>query len=184
MEKIFELDEQFLVYLNQMGSAEQDDFWLLITNWWAWLPFFAFIFWITFRYFSQREAWQIVYYVVLTLFVTASITSATKELVERLRPLHTESLIPYLRIITTEKGYSFFSGHTSNSFAVCTFLYLVFRKRLKWAFWVYIWAIPYAFSRLYLGVHFPLDILVGFLVGISIAHIFFYYYDKRKKHRL
>ena len=106
-------------------------------------------------------------------------TTATKELVQRLRPLHNEELIPYLRIITTEKGYSFFSGHTSNSFAICTFLYLVLRSVLRWAFWVYLWAVPYAFSRMYLAVHFPTDVAVGLVIGITMAILGYRFFEKK-----
>ena len=176
-----EKDHQLLVAINQTGTVAWDAFWLLITNAWNWIPFFALVLWANFYFFSKREAWRIFGYAIGTLLFTVLLTNTTKELVGRLRPLHTQSLIPQLRVIIGERGYSFFSGHTSNSFALMTFLYLVFRKRMKWAFWLFFWPLPYAYSRLYLGVHFPTDILVGCLVGITTAHLGYWLYRRGRK---
>lgn len=178
-QKIIDLDYQLLVKINQMGTASQDKFWLYITDATHWIPFFIFLLFICFRFFPKQQAGQILLFTILTLLTTILLTNGTKELVARLRPIHNEELIPLLRIVTPEQGYSFFSGHTSNSFAICTFLYLTFRERMRWAWWVYVWAVPYAFSRMYLGVHFPLDILVGMCVGSSVAYLFFYLYKKK-----
>lgn len=139
---------------------------------------FIFILWINFYFFPKKIAWRIIFYTLGVLLVTVLITNTTKEIVARPRPLNTPELIPYLRIILSQDGYSFFSGHTSNSFAICTFLYLVFRRRMKFAFWVFLWAIPYAYSRMYLAVHFPTDIIIGFLVGITTATIGYYIFKK------
>lgn len=179
-QKLLDIDHQLLVAINQMGTASQDAFWLYITNAMNWIPFFMVLLYTCFRFFPKRQAGQILLFTLLTLFTTVLLTNGTKELVARLRPIHTEELVPFLRIVTPEEGFSFFSGHTSNSFAICTFLYLVYRERMRWAWWVYIWAVPYALSRLYLGVHFPLDVFVGMCVGISVACLFFYWYKKRE----
>ena len=176
-----EKDHQLLVAINQTGTVAWDAFWLLTTNAWNWIPFFALVLWANFYFFTKREAWRIFGYAIGTLLFTVLLTNTTKELVGRLRPLHTQSLIPQLRVIIGERGYSFFSGHTSNSFALMTFLYLVFRKRMKWAFWLFFWPLPYAYSRLYLGVHFPTDILVGCLVGIATAHLGYWLYCRGGK---
>ena len=178
-QKILDIDHQILVKINQIGTESQDFFWLYITDAIHWIPFFIVLLYICFRFFPKQKATQILLYTILTLFTTILLTNGTKELVARLRPIHNQELIPLLRIVTPEQGYSFFSGHTSNSFAICTFLYLAFRERMRWAWWVYVWAVPYAFSRLYLGVHFPLDVLVGMCVGILVAYLFFYLYKKR-----
>ncbi|EGD34457.1 MULTISPECIES: phosphatase PAP2 family protein [unclassified Capnocytophaga] len=180
LKDLLQKDYQLLVAINQTGTISWDTFWIAITNAWNWIPFFILILWINFYFFSKREAWRIFFYTLGILLLTIVITNTTKEIVARLRPLHTASLIPHLRIILQEKGYSFFSGHTSNSFAICTFLYLVFRKRIKVAFWVFLWPIPYAYSRMYLGVHFPTDIFIGILVGIATGTIGYWVYKKRQ----
>ncbi len=179
IERIIDLDHQLLIFINQTGSTEWDSFWLTITDAWNWIPFYVLILFLVFRYFSKREVKWILICFSLTFLCTALMTTGTKELVQRLRPLHNEELIPYLRIITTEKGYSFFSGHTSNSFAICTFLYLVLRSVLRWAFWVYLWAVPYAFSRMYLAVHFPTDVAVGLVIGVSTAVLVHRFFEKK-----
>lgn len=179
LEKIIDKDHQLLIFINQQGSVEWDNFWLTLTNVWNWLPFFLLMLFVAIKNFSKKEVQKILIYTLYTLIFTVILTNGTKEIVQRLRPLHNEELIQYLRIITKEKGYSFFSGHTSNSVAICTFIYLVFKSKLRWAFWVYLWAIPYAFSRLYLGVHFPSDILVGILVGVFTSNLVYYFYKKK-----
>ncbi|MDO4881673.1 MAG: phosphatase PAP2 family protein [Capnocytophaga sp.] len=175
---ILNYDKELLIAINQTGNVSYDAFWLTITNAWNWIPFFLGILLVNFYFFPKKIAWRIFFYTLAVLFSTVLITNITKEIIARPRPINTPEIIPYLRVLLTQDGYSFFSGHTSNSFAICTFLFLVFRQKLKFSSWVFLWAIPYAYSRMYLGVHFPSDILVGFLVGITIATIGYYIFKK------
>ncbi|MDO4229249.1 MAG: phosphatase PAP2 family protein [Capnocytophaga sp.] len=175
---LIKTDNQILISINNSGTPFQDAFWLFITNALNWIPFFALLLYIIFRFFP-REKWKILIFTLLSLFTTVLITNTTKEIVRRIRPLNDELLLPYLRVITPQNGYSFFSGHTSNSFAICIFLFLVFRQKMRWSFWIFVWAIPYSYSRLYLGVHFPSDVLVGMIVGTSVAYIYFRLYNRK-----
>ena len=87
--------------------------------------------------------------------------------------------IPFFILILWINFY-FFSKREAWRIFFCTFLYLVFRKRIKVAFWVFLWPIPYAYSRMYLGVHFPTDIFIGILVGIATGTIGYWVYKKRQ----
>ena len=178
LDKLIEKDYQLLVYINQTGSIPWDSFWLLVTNAWNWIPFFLLILWVNFYFFPKKEAWKIFGYTLGVLFVTIFITNGTKELVARITSSSYLRTDPTAENHPYREGYSFFSGHTSNSFAICTFLYWVFRTRLRVAFWLFLWPIPYAYSRMYLGVHFPTDILVGILVGLSTGSIGYKIYKK------
>lgn len=178
-QKIIDFDHWLLILINNNGTLWQDTFWLRITNTLYWIPFFIVILYATFRFFKKKETLRMLKYVLLILLTTILITNSTKEMVMRLRPLYSADIAPFLRIITKEEGYSFFSGHTSNSFAICMFLYLIFHKHTKWAFGLFLWAVLFSFSRLYLGVHFPSDILIGCFVGCIVGYCYFRFYTRK-----
>ena len=114
--------------------------------------------------------------VCMTITVVALLTGITKELVARLRPGNTEEINSLIRILKRPAGYSFFSGHASNSFSMTTAVFLFLRRELRWSWLFFIWPIIFALSRIYVGVHFPLDILVGAGVGIVSAILFYRLY--------
>ena len=92
-----------------------------------------------------------------------------KESVERIRPCNDNGFKKnvFLRA-PCGSGYSFTSSHAANHFAVATFLILVFGQRLKkWRFLLLFWAISIGFAQIYVGVHYPLDVLCGFAFGAS-----------------
>ncbi|MGY8915678.1 MAG: phosphatase PAP2 family protein [Flavobacteriales bacterium] len=97
----------------------------------------------------------------------------TKEFVARLRPNNNEEINTIIRILRSPTGYSFFSGHASSSFSITTLVFLFLRPKFKWAWVFYIWPLLFTFSRIYVGVHYPVDILVGAMVGILSALMFY-----------
>ncbi len=176
LERLLQWDRDVFVQLNNLGVERYDWFWTLVTHIATWIPLYLFFFWLLFLKFPRKEALYKALTVLCLVVFVLSITHWTKIYVERLRPNNTEEISTLIRILKSPTGYSFFSGHASFSFSV-TFLMLFFlRKVFKWAPLFLIWPLLFATSRIFVGVHFPLDILVGALVGILSAYLFYRLY--------
>ena len=107
--------------------------------------------------------------VILTFIITLTLTNITKEYVGRIRPNNVAEISAMIRVLQEPKTYSFFSGHASSSFSIVTFLVLAIRSFNPWVYLAYIWPLIFVASRIYVGVHYPSDILVGAMVGTIIA---------------
>jgi len=176
LEKILEWDRETFIYLNNLGIEDYDLFWITVTNFNTWIPLFITFFILIFIKYPKREALFVtVTILVMVLFVT-TITDLTKFSVARLRPNNTEDINTLIRILKSPSTYSFFSGHSSSSFSITTIVILFLKNRFKWCWLFSIWPILFVTSRIFVGVHFPVDIIVGTLVGICSALLFYMLY--------
>lgn len=166
LETLIELDKELLIYLNNLGSAAFDPFWLFITKQLNWLPFYLVLFYFLFKQLGWKKVGIIVLFLAFLILCTDQLTNLAKYSVQRLRPCNTEDIKGMLRIVKTSSSFSFFSGHASNSSATMLFVFLILRRYYKHAYWVFLFPLVFAYSRIYLSLHFPLDILVGFTVGV------------------
>jgi undecaprenyl-diphosphatase len=110
---------------------------------------------------------------VVAFIATMGFTFLVKTMFLRLRPNNQPELQDLIRILQSPTNYSFFSGHASSSFVVATFVVLCIKEKYKWIYAIYIWPILFVMSRIYVGVHYPSDLIVGAMVGILFAHIFY-----------
>ena len=178
LEQLLQWDQELFVYLNSLGSTPYDFFWITVTTIQNWIPIFILFFVIIALKYPKKEALFVVLTVVaLAIFIT-QFTDVVKHAVERLRPNNTPEIKEYIRILKNPGSYSFFSGHSSSSSSIATLLYLFLRKRCKGAILFFIWPLLFAYSRIYVGVHYPLDIIVGTIVGVICAFIFYKIYIK------
>jgi undecaprenyl-diphosphatase len=176
LDKILQWDRETFVYLNSLGIEQYDMFWSIVTKFPPWIPLFVLIITLFFIKSSKREAlFMILTLLAMVLFVS-TLTDLTKNVVARLRPNNDEEINTLIRILKSPSGFSFFSGHASSSFSVITFVVLFLRHHFKWVYLFYIWSILFAISRIYVGVHFPVDLIVGALVGILSAWLFYKLY--------
>lgn len=178
LQLIQQWDRQLLMLINFDGSAAYDRFWMLYTNGLTWVPLAAVVIWCLLRRGGWRHA-LLITLVLCLLFVISDfvVASLIKPLVGRIRPSHDAQVMNLLSYVDNYHGgrFGFPSNHASNGFAVATMLALIFRRPLV-IFSAFLWAIGSCYSRMYLGVHYPSDILTGAAIGALAAVGLWYAY--------
>lgn len=176
MEQLIELDKELLLFLNNLGSEQWDGFWLFVTKQFYWSPLFAIIFYFLIKKIGWKNFGLVVVFLSLLILVTDQMTNLFKFSFERLRPCNDPSVNDYIRVVLERKSFSFFSGHASNSMASTVFIFLIIQKYYKHSYLLFLFPFIFAYSRIYLGLHFPADILTGYLFGIFTGTLFYRIY--------
>jgi len=172
-DKILEWDRETLIYLNNLGTADTDTFWHIITTFSSWTPLLLLIVFLVYRNYSRKEFfWILISFAMMILFLTISVFMA-KEFFGRLRPTNEPEINALLRILREPRDFSFFSGHAASSFAIVGLATFYLGKKVKWAYLFFIWPLLFSYSRLYFGVHYPTDLFVGGTVGMFFALLFY-----------
>ena len=177
-----QIDEALFISIHHAGSHEfLDVLMLLMRNALTWVPLYLFVLIYIIRY--RRNKAVIFLACTLITFAIADYGSASilKPMFQRLRPCFNEDLQPHLRnLIECGGRYGFPSSHASNHFALAAFWFLSLRSigiRRWW--WVWVWALLIGYAQVYVGKHYPLDIvggaIYGFLVGWLISRLFIWW---------
>lgn len=166
-------DKELFVYLNGLGVEAWDQFWVIATNQFSWIPWFLMLFFLIYKAYGWKKALLLIFISALLVTFSDQFVNLIKDYFGRLRPNNDPELKDTIRILHRSSSFSFVSGHSTTSFAVTTFMILTLRKFYKYPFLLLIWPIIFAYSRIYVGVHFPVDIFVGMLLGITIGYIFY-----------
>ncbi len=172
------IDRQVLLFFNGFHADALDPVMYYITQTEFWIPLYLFLIYLMFRT-HGKQAWWALAAIAVCILITDQATSAIlKPLVARPRPSHEPSLEGILHLVNNYRGgkYGFASGHAANTFAVAMFVFLFFRDRYRMIWLVFAWAVIMTYTRLYLGVHYPGDILVGGLIGIGAGWFSFRLY--------
>lgn len=174
IEFISQLDTDILLWLNGNHNQFWDDVMWFATGKFTWLPFYMIL---TFLLIWKYKKDSILMILLIALLITISDQLASgifKPLFERLRPSHNPYLVGKLHLVNNYRGgrFGFISSHAANVFSLAFYLTLVARDRLKWIPLVLIpWAIFVSVSRVYLGVHYPADIIVPAILSLPLAWI-------------
>lgn len=171
-------DKDLFLTLNGLHSNWMDHFMWLMSETAVWLPFFLFFLYLIIREMRSQSLWLILTFALLITFADQIASGVFKPLVERLRPTHDPSISNLVHIVNNYRGghYGFFSSHAANVFAFAGLSLLLIRNWL-YTVLILIWASLIAYSRIYLGVHFPLDILTGAVFGMLSSYGFYYLYN-------
>jgi len=173
LDKIIQYDKDLLVYLNGLGTENWDGVWLLITNQLSWIPLYLLFFYLIFRSFGWKKGLGLMLLTALLVTFSDQFTVFIKNYFERLRPNRDPSINEVIRILKNNSSFSFVSGHATTSTAVTLLMHLRLKKYYPYTGLFFIWPLLFSYSRVYLGVHFPIDVLTGALLGLLIGYSFF-----------
>lgn len=170
-EQLLQLDQDLLVFLNGLGSESFDSFWKIITKQIYWAPFFVGVFYLLQKKVGWKNFGIIILFLAVLITFTDQMTNLFKYSFQRLRPCNVPELDGIIREVVTRKSFSFFSGHAANSMASTVFIFLIIRKYYRNTFLLFAFPLIFAYSRIYLGLHFPGDILTGYLFGATFGFV-------------
>lgn len=175
MQTLLDLDRELLLYLNSLHACWLDPIMLWLTKTIVWLPLYLFLLFLIIKNYG-KQSWIPIVGIGITILLTDRVTSGLmKPYFERLRPSREPSLAGLVHLVDGYTGgkFGFASSHAANTFGTATFFSLLFREKHRWMQWLFLWAALMTYTRIYLGVHYPGDILVGGMIGILSGWIGF-----------
>src|SRR5258708_17396824 len=173
MQTLIDLDKKLLLFLNGLNSPYLDPVMFYTTKTFFWLPLYLLLVFLIFKNYKQ-EGWFILIGAAVTIVLTDQITSSLmKPFFARLRPSQDPTLEGLVHLVNGYKGgfYGFASSHAANTFGTAIFIWLTLNSFYKKIGWVFAWAAFMTYTRIYLGVHFPGDIIVGGIIGLACGWI-------------
>ncbi|HNX66425.1 MAG TPA: phosphatase PAP2 family protein [Bacteroidales bacterium] len=173
-----ELDRNLLLYLNSFHSPFWDSVMVFITGKLEWIPLYLFIIWLFWRKY-RGKVWIPILIAVLGLLLSDQISVLIKNSVQRLRPGRDPSLIGLVHLVNNYRGgmYGFVSSHAANTFAFAALSASILRN--KWyTLFLFVWASVVSYSRIYLGVHFPGDVVCGAILGLMVGYGLYFGFRK------
>ncbi len=173
LQDIIQIDQNLLIYLNNLGSTKWDSLWLFITNQFFWTPLFILIFYLTIKSYGWKAGGVLILSMIVLVAFSDQFTNFIKNTVQRSRPNNNEEIKHLLRVLINPQSYSFMSGHATTSTFFSVYVLLLLKDNYKYIYLILLFPLVFSYSRLYLGVHFPIDIFVGILIGITFANLYF-----------
>ena len=175
IEQLLEFDTELFIFLNNLGLETWDGLWLVITDKLTFIPLYAILLFLLYKKYGLKSLLVFVVVVALMITFTDQITNVFKRGFERPRPCGETDLIERIRFIAVRCGkYGFFSGHSSNSMAAAVFAGLMLKPYYKNLIFILLfWSAVVAYSRIYVGVHYPLDIVCGLTFGAISGFLFY-----------
>ncbi len=175
MESLIDLDKYWFKVINSQWNNSFFDLVLpYIRNQFTWGPLYIFLVVFVLVNFKKNAGWWILFFIgtaVLSDFVSSDLI---KKNVLRLRPCNDPDMADQLRFLVgyRPKSSSFTSSHATNHFAAAAFLYYTLKNHIgKWAWLFFAWAFVIVYAQIYVGVHYPIDVICGGIIGFILGYL-------------
>lgn len=182
IEAIESVDRDLFLFLNGLHHPALDQVMYYMTEDKIWIPFFLLLLYMLYK----AHGWKVMLWSLLGVALIITLADRIsvdlfKNVFLRYRPSHNLELYDLVHTVNNYRGgqYGFVSSHAANSAGMATFIYMLLRQAsAKWAWIVIAWAVLFSYTRIYLGVHYPGDILGGALLGAGIGYLVYLAFQK------
>jgi len=174
MEYLNQLDTQLFMLINESHNAFFDPIMYWLSDKLIWAPMYLLIVFLMVRRYKIRGVLMLLFVGLVIALCDQMASGILKNTIQRLRPSHEPALAGLIYISKAGPGglYGFASSHAANVFGLASFLCFVLDTKFRYLkYWLIIWAILVAYSRVYNGVHYPGDVLVGAFIGITFGFL-------------
>jgi undecaprenyl-diphosphatase len=174
MEYLNQLDTQLFMLINESHNAFFDPMMYWLSDKLIWIPMYLLIIFLMIRRYKTRGVLMLLFIGIVIALCDQTASGLLKNTVQRLRPSHEPALAGLIHLSKAGAGglYGFASSHAANVFGLATFLYFVLDTKFKiLKYWLFTWAVLVAYSRIYNGVHYPGDVLVGSFIGVAFGFL-------------
>lgn len=172
----------FIQVNNHQSNSFFDAIMPYIRNSFFWAPVYLFLFFFIVINFKKNRWWWVIFFLCIVSLTDMTSSRLVKEAFERLRPCRDPDFFQHVRLLVNScsGGYSFTSSHAANHFGMATFMFLTLRPVIgKWIWLVFAWAAIIGYAQVYVGVHYPFDVLGGAAIGFAFGWVFGSFFNKR-----
>lgn len=182
LQKLEQWDQWLFIQINsEQSNSFFDGIMPYIRNAYIWAPLYLFLLVLIPMNFRRGGWWCVIFLCTVSLCDMTS-SNLFKEVFQRLRPCRDPDFLYNVRLVVDRCGgnFSFTSNHAANHFGMATFIMVTLRSYFKrWVWFAYLWAALIGYAQVYVGVHYPLDILGGAVIGVGYGWMLGIFFNKR-----